>query len=286
MTTPHDPTDPWARALRTAMSPARTLEPTDLEVQRALAAARPKTAPRRQLIPRIAVAAVATAFLGSGLYAVPATRAAVGDAYGTLSGWISGDDDAPGQAVPAGDQTPDWVTNLNGQKRLIAGKEGANIYAVRDGDQLTIAFGTGTGIGTTIPDWRKRFGNDRIVVLGLGNFPSTAHTTTPRDDRGRRALMGLTAKNVARVALSYTTGAPTTARSRTGGFVILADATRRPATLTGYDADGRAIEKRDARNLDLRVCSDARGCPPGKFEPDVTYTPPVDPSAPFFPTTP
>jgi len=284
MTNPHDPTDPWARALRTAMSPARTLEPTDLEVQRAMAAARPQPAPRRQLVPRLAVATVAAAVLGSGAYAVPATRAAVGDAYGTLSGWVSGDDDdAPGQAIPADDQTPDWVSDLKGEKRLIAGKDGANVYAVRDGDQLTIAFGTGTGLGTTVTDWRERFANDRIVMLGLGTFPGKSDPTSALDDRGRRALMGLTAKNVARVELTYTTGRPTRAASTTGGFVLLADADRRPTALTGYNDAGEAVEKRDASNLDLRVCTDGRGCPPGTYKPDVTYDPPVDPGAPFFP---
>lgn len=284
MTNPHDPTDPWARALRTAMSPARTLEPTDLEVQAAIAAARPQTTPRRQLVPRLAVATIAAAVLGSGIYAVPATRAAVGDVYGTLSGWVSGDDDAPGQAIPTGDQTPDWVSDLQGEKRLIAGKEGANIYAIRDGDQLTIAFGAGTGLGTTINDWRERFGNDRVVMLGLGSFPATGKTTSPLDGRGRRALMGLTAKNVTRVELAYTTGRPTTASSSGGGFVLLADADRRPTTLTALDASGRVVEKRDASNLDLRVCDDDRGCPPGTYTPDVTYDPPIDPTAPFFPT--
>jgi hypothetical protein len=283
MTNPHDPTDPWARALRTAMSPARTLEPTELEVQQALAAARPRETRQRRLMPRLAVATVAAALLGSSLYAVPATRAAVGDAYGTLSGWVSGDDDAPGKAIPAGDQTPEWVSELAGQKRLIASKEGASVYAIRDGDQLTIAFGAGTGLGTTTERWRERFGNDRVVMLGLGSFPD-GKTTAPLDDRGRRALMGLTAKNVTRVQLAYTSGAPTAAQSPDGGFVLLADATRRPTTLTAYDAAGEAIETRDASNLDLRVCTDERGCPPGTPKPNITYDPPIDPSAPFFPT--
>lgn len=285
MTTPHDPTDPWARALRTAMSPARDLEPTDAEVQRALATTRPHTAPRRQLVPRLAIAAVAAAVLGSGLYAVPVTRAAVDDAYGTLSGWISGDDDAPGQPISANDQTPDWVTALEGEKRLIAGKNGANVYAIRDGNQLTISFGAGTGLSTTVDDWRKRFGTDRIVVLGLGTFPGAAEGGRPLDSRNRRALMGLTAKDVARVELTYDTGRATVEDDVAGGFVLLADATRRPRALSAFAADGHLVERRSVRNLDLRVCSDGRGCPPGTYAPDVEYDPPVDPSAPFFPTT-
>lgn len=108
-TNPHDPTDPWARALRTAMSPARDLEPTDAEVQRALAAGDARPAPRHRLVPRLAIAAVAAAILGSGLYAVPATRAAVDDLYGTLSEWVSGDGSSapvershPGTRPPSG----------------------------------------------------------------------------------------------------------------------------------------------------------------------------------------
>lgn len=284
-TDPHDPTDPWTRALRTAMKPARDLEVTDLEVQQALAASRTRAAHRRHLVPRLAVAGAAVAILGSGLYAVPATRAAVGDAYGTLAGWISGSDEHPGQPVPTDDQTPDWVTELRGEKRLIAGKSGANIYAVRHGNQLSIAFGAAAGIGTTTDEWRARFAADRVVVLGLGTFPNpgTSDPDSPFDDQGRRPLMGLTAKNVARIELAYTSGPPTIEDQIDDGFVLLADARRRPTILAAYDAQGRLIEKRDARNLDLRVCRDDRGCPPGSYEPAVTYDPPTDPSAPLMP---
>lgn len=284
---PHDPTDPWARALRTAMSPARQLEPTDHEVHQALAAGARSRRPTARLLPRLATFALCALVLGGTLYAVPVTRATVDDAYGTLSEWVSGTgNDAPGRSIPADAPVPDWIRTLPGQKRLIAGKQGANLFVVRNGDQLEIAIGNGVGMGTTIDDWRERFAGDSIVPLGPGGFPGP--TDSPDDDqqldsRKRRALMGLTAKDVDRIVLTYTTGRPTTERDLNGGYVLLADATRRPRTLTAYTVDGRILERRDATNVDLRVCRDERGCPPGTYDPPITYDPPADPTADVLP---
>lgn len=285
---PHNPTDPWAQAVRNAMSPARTLDPTEDEIQRALTAARAEVAPRRRSAPRLATSATILATLFGAVAVVPATRAAVSDAYGTLSEWVSGDgNEQPGRAVTSDDDTPEWITKkTDGTKRFIAGKNGANIYVVRDGDDLSIAFGGGSGIGSTIDEWRERFGTDKIVPLGLGSFARGGDAEgVSLDSKNRRALMGLTAKNVTRVELRYTTGAPTVVDDVRDGFVLLADATRRPADLIAYDRLGATVETRDASNLDLRLCTDARGCPPGTPKPNVEYRPEIDTSAAFLPQT-
>jgi hypothetical protein len=52
-----------------------------------------------------------------------------------------------------------------------------------------------------------------------------------------------------------------------GGFGFLADATRPPQALVAYDRNGRQIERRDMSTIDLRVCSNVRGCPPGRLVP-------------------
>ncbi|MEV4419037.1 hypothetical protein AB0L40_03565 [Patulibacter sp. NPDC049589] len=286
--TPHDPTDPWAQAVRNAMSPARALEPTEDEIQRALTAARAQAAPRRRVASRFVTSTTILATLFGTIAVVPATRAAVSDAYGTLSEWVSGDgSEQPGRAVTADDETPEWITaKTEGTKRFIAGRNGANIYVVRDGDQLSIAFGSGSGIGSTIDEWRERFHADKIVPLGLGTFARGRDVDgVSLDSKNRRAFMGLTAKIVTRVELSYTTGAPTTVDNVHDGFVLLADATRRPDKLTAYDSHGATVETRDASNLDLRVCSDARGCPPGTPKPNVEYRPEIEPGAAFLPQT-
>jgi hypothetical protein len=73
---------------------------------------------------------------------------------------------------------------------------------------------------------------------------------------------------VTRVELSYASGPPASDDDVDGGFGVLADATRPLRALTAYDRDGHQIERRDLHGMDLRVCFDVRGCPPGHLKPD------------------
>src|SRR4051812_21376046 len=99
-------TDQNEDLMRAAFAPARSLEPSEADVARVLA--RVRTSERRPAGPagrggwrRLAAPGLAAlALLASGLYAVPATRAAIDQAAGTFAGWVSGDSaDAPGRPL-------------------------------------------------------------------------------------------------------------------------------------------------------------------------------------------
>jgi len=255
-------TDSWDQALRAAMAPARDMEPTEAEVGRVLAIDRARTARRRTRASRLVIAACAVGVLGIGTYAVPPTRAAVDDVYSSITGWFSSDEPgaAPGRPLTASVDVPAWVSEARGVKRLIAENAGATLYVVRRGDQLEIALGDSVGLAASVEEWRERFAAKKLVLLGPGGFGRR-----PIDDHFRRPFMGLTARSVKRVELRYLTGEPSTQENLSGGFVVLADARRRPQTLVAYDASGREVERVDVSHFELRFCTDVRGCPPGRL---------------------
>lgn len=253
-------TDPWERALRAALAPAREIEPTDAEVQHVLRRHRREAPMGRRVVSRLALAASAVALLAGGTYAVPATRAALGDVYDAISGWFSGDAPPPGRPLTAGDDAPNWIDQAPGEKRLLAENGGARLYAARHGDQLDVALGKSVGISDSISGWRRQFATHKLVFLGPGSFGNRLI-----DDHFRRPLTGLVARSVTRVELRYTRGAPSAQRDLHGGFVILADARRKPRTFVAFDASGKEVDRLDVSDLELRFCTDVRGCPPGKF---------------------
>src|SRR4051794_38719913 len=150
--------DPWDRALRAALRPARALEPTDDELARVLALdAAPRRAPRRRrAATRLAIAAAGAVVIGYCTYAVPATRAAIDDVYGAMTDWIASDDaaDAPGRALGPREDAPDWVRNTSGAKRLIAENGGARLYAFQESNgNLSVALGEAVGISASVEGW-------------------------------------------------------------------------------------------------------------------------------------
>jgi hypothetical protein len=260
-------TDRWNRALRSAFAPARELEPTEDEVQHVLAIDAERNKPRsRQPLLRRALAACAAVAIASGAYAVPATRAALDDVYSAVTGWVSGDDEhaAPGRALNPGDDAPAWIRDSGGDKRLVAANGSVKLYAVRNGDKISFALGGSVGLTDSVDGWRHQLEGHRIVLLGPGAFAGG-----PLDEHDRRPLFGLTARSVTRVELRYDSGPPTTATGLTGGFALLADARRAPRELVAYDRAGEEVERLDVSRLQLRICHDMRGCPPGKLEPPV-----------------
>lgn len=258
-------TDLWNRALRSAFDHARELEPTDAEVQRVLAldAQRDTRRDRRPSL-KVAATACATLLLASGAYAVPPTRAALHDVYSAMTGWVTGADDqtAPGRPLEAGDDAPAWVRETGGEKRLVAQNGAAKLYAVRDDQTISFALGGSVGLSDTVDGWRSQLAGSAVVVLGPGAFADG-----PLDSLGRRPLFGVSSRPVARVELHYATGAPSVQDGLDGGFALLADARRDPRTLVAFDRTGRELDRVDLSGLDLRVCSDPRGCPPGRTAP-------------------
>lgn len=226
--------------LRAAFEPARTLEPTAAEVQRAL---RPR---RRRRWP---------ALLGlTAVIAVTGTATAVEPLRGALETLVGAEE--PG--LPASD-APEWLGGTGARVIAEAGDE--NLYVRLEGHTLHFGLDDSIGLSGSVDSWREQFKQRAMHLLGPGGKLGAD---------GTRPLFGVTARSIVSVRLTYTSGPPTTAKTPSGGFVLLADARRPLRELIAYDADGKIVEREDVRALDLRVCREVRGCPPGKLEPERT----------------
>ena len=136
------------------------------------------------------------------------------------------------------------------------------LYVSRHDDSIDFAVGKGFGTGASIEEWRKQFADHKLLVLGPASVDGQ-----PWDRRGRFPLMGVTARSVTRVALTHPSGAPDVMDGVRGGFVIWTYARRPLQAAIAYDATGRELERVDISHIDLgKVCRDARGCPPGKWD--------------------
>lgn len=263
-------TDHWNRALRSALAPARELEPTDAEVQRVLAmdAARSKRRASplrlRPVVVRPLIAFCSAIAIAGVAYAAPPTHAALDNVFDTLTAWVGGDNrSAPGRPL-AHDDAPAWVRDSSGDKRLVAENGDAKLYAIRNGRQISFALGGSVGISDTIGGWQRQLAHHKVVVLGPGAFADG-----PLNQLGQRPLFGVTSRSVSQVELRYANGDPSIQGNLHGGFVLLVDAARQPRTLIAYDRAGDEAERVDVSGLQLRVCGDPRGCPPGALKPSV-----------------
>lgn len=256
-------TDRWERTLRSVLAPVRELEPTEDEVRRVLAIDSARR--RRRLRPplwRAVLAAGAVLIVGSGVaYAVPVTRGVIDDVYGAVASWVGGGA-APGRALRPGEDAPPWVATADGERRVVAENGPARLYAIRTGDTVEFALGGSVGLRDSITGWRSQLAGHGIVSLGPGSFDGR-----PFDDHDRRPLFGLVAANIKRIELRYASGPPTTQSDLDGGYALLADARRQPRLLVGFDSVGREVARLDVGYIELRVCGDPAGCPPGKLTP-------------------
>ena len=222
------------------MSDIRMLEELGAEFERVTAVKR-----RRRRWPIVGLVLVI------GIAAAPPTRAGIDE----LAGWLDGGRPAaPGEHVPIG--------MLDASTRVLAESEGAKLYMSREGDYINVMVGDGFGEGADVKSWSERFAQHAVIIMGPASVDGQ-----PWDARGRFPLMGLTSREVTRVEVVFGSGAPDHGRSDTGGFVVWVDARRPLREVVGYDASGRVVERASARHIDLsRVCRDARGCPPGKWD--------------------
>jgi hypothetical protein len=242
----------------------------DLATEFARVAERHERKPHKRRFPRmlgspartVAIFASALLLVVGGAYAVPQTRAAIDDLTASFSGWVAGDEEqAPGTPLAPGNDAPDWVREQGG--RLIAEQDGVELYVTRvdtaeSETLLNFTIGDGVAIGGTIDDWRERFDEHAVVVLGAGNFGSLRDML---DERGRFPLLGVTARSVDRVELRYAQGPPLRETDVDGGFVILADAMRPLTELVAYDAAGRELGRADVSHIDLSYrCQQEPGC--------------------------
>ena len=116
-------------------------------------------------------------------------------------------------------------------------------------------------MGNTIDGWREEFEKRAAIVLGPAPF-GPALDKTWLDERGRLALLGVTARSVESVELRYEQGPRLVETGLDGGFILLADAWRHLRELVAYDAAGRELERVDLGYLDTRNwCDTEPTCP-------------------------
>jgi hypothetical protein len=228
--------------MRAAFAPARNLEPSDADIARVLARARKPTGRsafrfangrRRLLAPALA----ALVLLAGGAYAVPPTRAALGDLADTFSGWLSGDDSsAPGRPLGANEDAPAYFHNprYGRDARVIAEADGYKLYASMQADG-SVSFDLGnTGVGLGFEP--SSFIDRALYVLGPGSVQNA-------DEHGHVPLFGVTARSVRSVELVYESGPPLRAEASDGGFVLLAEPPRAPHEVVAYDARGEVVAR-------------------------------------------
>jgi len=193
-------------------------------------AERDTTRPRRSWTPwavpaaRFAAVAAALLAIAGATYAVPTTRAAVDDAYDSLTSWVSGSDSPPpGRKVRADDVLPPWVQSEEGDKRVLAQAGNEKLVAIRRGDQLTLALDD-FGESASLDQLRKDLTGRRIVLVGPGRF-------IPDGRHDRRPLFGVAATTVHRVQFNYADGGPSdSANDLNGAFGLIIDTNRRPSS--------------------------------------------------------
>jgi hypothetical protein len=238
-------TAPDETLIRAAFAAVRDLEPTDAEVAEVLARAGgrrpwriklpPTTAWRRIALPALTVIALAT----SGYVAVPPLRAALDDAAGTFADYVAGDDSqAPGRPLRPGESAAHGF-RPSSKPRVIAEADGYQLQFVRAKDgMIDFDLGqTGVGIGFEVDELRGH----AVYVLGPGALENA-------DEHGHVPLFGVTAPRVAAVELTYSSGPPLRVDGIKGGFVLLADPTREPQEVVGYDAGGEEIDRASLHN--------------------------------------
>ena len=231
--------------IRAAFAAVRDLEPTDAEVAEVLARAGgrrrwriklPTTmAWRRIALPALTVVALAT----SGYVAVPPLRAALDDAASTFGDYLAGDDShAPGRPLRPGESAAHGF-RPGSEPRVIAEADAYQLQFVRAKDgMIDFDLGqTGVGIGFEVDELRGH----AIYVLGPGAMENA-------DEHGHVPLFGVTAPQVAAVELTYSSGPPLRVDGIKGGFVLLADPTRDPQEVIGYDAGGEEIDSASLHN--------------------------------------
>ena len=230
----------------------------------------------RRLVPTARLAAVLSAVtvLIAGAYAVPTTRAAVGDLYdSTLAHWFFGDDSpAPGRPATRDEDLPSWLASEqtlhgDGDARVLAQANGEKFVALRQGDKITLGVADFSQT-TSVEDLRREFSGQKIRLIAPGRFVNNG-----RHDL--RPIFGLVSTSVKRIQLNYADGTTPAFQSHLdGAFGFTIQTNRRPTSLTGYDSTGRLIirktfipDSRDATSStdlvgDFRYCPGAAPCPP------------------------
>jgi hypothetical protein len=250
---------------RAAFAPVRDIEPDEDLVARVVARVgrRKKASPRFALAParpRLALQALAAlALLGTVLYSVPVTRAAIegtGESVGgVFSGWLGGDHaEAPGKPLEASEKLPEYQEYLHDTKepRVIAEAGGYKLYSyIASSGSLNFELG-GTGVGLGYES-AAELGDAPLHLLDPG---ARRHA----DAQGHVPVFGIAARSVSSVELTYESGLPLRVSGVDGGFVLLAEPGRGPIEVIALDADGKEIGREPINYPLIQV---DEGPPPG-----------------------
>lgn len=241
---------PEETLLRGAFAPARRLEPADSEVATVLARAAgpaPRLGRRAGHNRARAATLAILAILIAAAYAVPPTRAAINDAVdgvaGIFDGWGSGNNaHAPGRAVQSDEPAPDYFFGKHwADPRVIGEAGGYELFAYRERSG-TIGFDLGdTGVG--MGGYRSSDFHRPLCFLGPG-------TTDDTDPNGPLPYFGIVSPSAAAVELSYADGSRQRWAVGGGGFVVLLDRSRAPASVTALDAEGEALGSESLTSTD------------------------------------
>ena len=228
-----------------AFEDIRTLEPTRAQIDAVLDAARTRV--RRTSPRRVAAIAVAGAALAVGTaVAVPQTRDAIFDAFGSLERFLSGGD-APGTQVPPTERPGElnWFFDAEpGTARVIASAGRTRLAAFREASTGMACLSYGLAAEECRPDedWIAQLAGSPVLLRG----------PVPEESDGKLPLIGIVADAVTSVAVTYADGGTERLNGVRIGFVLLVDGTRHPTTLVARDASGADIATIDITDRQWR----------------------------------
>ena len=169
--------DRFDELMRLALHDARTIEPTERDIAVAVRAANtpaPRTLRGRRLV---AVLATTLALVTGTAFAVPQTRHALTDGFGTLKDFLTRGADAPGTPIPAGenDGKLDWfrgTDTTNGS--IIAQTHGTRLVAYRQTTTGMACLAYGTLASACRPDkeWTQLLQSSPVLLTGPLPEPS------------------------------------------------------------------------------------------------------------------
>jgi hypothetical protein len=231
-------------------------EPVSVDDARAtVAATRAVVAKARRRRQHLAAGLAAVVIAAGATGAIPQGRDAVAQVIDRLGGFLTGDADAPGPPPPPDEPTTllNSLTNARpGSERVITQRGNLRMLGYRNNQGAAcISIGTAYAYCGRGKDWRILFTDDTIAPL----------ITTPTKGERITPLWGLATKQVRAVRLTYADGGHVEEPVTGYGFIIPADARRRPRRIVAEAVDGQALTSADVSGLSWTFCPGPEPCP-------------------------
>ena len=236
--------DRFDELMRVAFHDARTIEPTEPQIAEVVRRANTAVPVRRRVRRQLTAAAAAFALLAGTAVAVPQTREALFNGFGAFKEFFTGGGDPPGTPIPTSDDDAalNWfrgTDTTNGA--IIAQAQSVRLVAYRQTTTGMACFAYGTSVSACRPDkeWIALLADSPVLLTGP--FPEA-------DASGRLPLFGVTADRITTIKIQYVDGGTERSDNIRHGFVLFADPTRRPTTLTARDKNGAVVTTTDIRD--------------------------------------